>query len=60
LGNSYIEWAEKISEGKIDENKVKKGIFYLNQALNINSEYYLAHYNLGYAYLKLGDIDRAA
>jgi hypothetical protein len=31
LGNSYIQWATKSS--KIDENKIKKGIFYLSKAI---------------------------
>lgn len=31
---------------------MRKGIFYLTQSINMNKDYYIAYYNLGYAYLK--------
>jgi hypothetical protein len=31
---------------------LKKGQFYLNLAIKSDHNYYIAHYNLGYSYLK--------
>lgn len=34
-------------------NSLKKGIFYLQQAIQLRPDYYISYYNLGYGYLKL-------
>ena len=34
-------------------------MFYLQQAIRVNPSYYIAHYNLGFSYLKSNDVQKA-
>ena len=58
-GKAYIDLSEK-SEYKSEENElVNKAIYHLNKAISIHKEYVNGYLNLGIAYYKLKEYDKA-
>ena len=58
-GKAYIDLSEK-PENKLQENElIKKAIYHLDKSISIHKEYVNGYLNLGVAYFKLKEYDKA-
>lgn len=58
-GKAYIDLSEK-PENKLQENElIKKAIYHLDKSVSIHKEYVNGYLNLGVAYFKLKEYDKA-
>lgn len=58
-GKAYIDMSEKPPNKAQEKELVTKGIYYLTRAVEVHKEYVNGYLNLGVAYFKLSDYDKA-
>ena len=58
-GKAYIDLSEKPENKSQEEDLIKKAIYHLSKSVAIHKEYVNGYLNLGVAYFKLKDYDKA-
>ncbi len=58
-GKAYIDLSEKPENKSQETELIKKAIYYLNKSVSIHKEYVNGYLNVGVAYFKLKDYDKA-
>ncbi len=58
-GKAFIDLSERPENKSREKELIQNAIFYLNKAVTIHNEYVNGYLNLGAAYYKLGDYDKA-
>ena len=58
-GKAYIDLSEKPENKSQEEELIKKAIYHLSKSVSIHKEYVNGYLNLGVAYFKLKDYDKA-
>ncbi len=58
-GKAYIDLSELLENKNREKELIKKSIFYLNRSVSAHKEYVNGYLNLGVAYYKLKDYDKA-
>jgi tetratricopeptide (TPR) repeat protein len=58
-GKAYIELSEKAENKSQELELIKKAIYHLNRAVTVHTKYVNGYINLGVAYFKLKDYDKA-
>ncbi|MCX6295171.1 MAG: tetratricopeptide repeat protein [Bacteroidetes bacterium] len=58
-GKAFIDMSEKPENKARELELINKGIFYLNRSVNVHNKYVNGYLNLGVAYFKLKDYEKA-
>ncbi|MFY9309699.1 MAG: tetratricopeptide repeat protein [Bacteroidia bacterium] len=58
-GKAYIDMSEKPENKAQEKELIKKAIYHLDRSIKIHKEYVNGYLNIGVAYFKLGDYDKA-